>query len=120
MNGDNWQTVDYFQGISMNSDFSGVSVPIQAMDCGSVQVVWTSSSSSRSKFHVEASLNNEDWCAVYPDSVVKRSTSGNGCAMYTMENISWPYIRVRYERVQSNTGTLNCFLFFKRKRSNNP
>jgi hypothetical protein len=118
---DNWQAIQYMTNVPLSADYTGISIPVHSMDMGSVQLSWTGSTSTGGKFIVEASLNNQEWCAVYPDTAAKRTTSGDGCAMYTMETISWPYLRVRYVRgLFGNAGVVQSYLFFKRRRANNP
>ena len=108
---------------SMSSDFYTPIAFVGVFDMGSIQAWWSGhvpSVLSPSRVHVEASLDKEHWCRVYPETYTKKISESEGCIMYTLQNVEFKFLRLHYEARSGFGGTINMLSYMKRRRANNP
>lgn len=106
--------------ISMNADFVSPAIEVRGYVLGSVQSCYEDSTSDESFVTIEASLDAEHWCDIFPVSSIENTIVGDGCTFYSMEYISYPYIRFNYQKVAaSNTGTFVAIKAFFKKVTGN-
>jgi hypothetical protein len=120
---DNFQLVTLAPSVSMASDFSSEPHDVRTFDIMCVQAIWTGANGllvNSAKVYIEGSLDNKNWCNVFPDSAVKQIKETDGCLMYTYDAVGWIYQRVRFEHRNCTSGTMTILSFAKRRRSNNP
>lgn len=109
--------------VSMSADFYTPIAFVGVFDMGSIQAWWTGTSPSvlnPGRLNVEASLDKEHWCRVYPDSYTKKISEADGCIMYTLQNVEFKYIRLHYEARSGFGGSMSILSYMKRRRANNP
>jgi len=120
---DNFQLVELANSASMASDFRTESQDMRTFDIMCVQAIWTGANSlvlSPAKVWIEGSLDGQNWCNVFPDAVVKKVGTTDGCFMYTFDAVGWIYQRIYFQHNGCSTGTISILSFAKRRRANNP
>jgi hypothetical protein len=120
---DNYQLVSLADGESLAADYESEPHDVRTFDIVCVQAIWTGANSltiNSARVWVEGSLDNLNWCNVFPETSVKQIKEVNGCLMYTYDAVGWIYQRVRLEHRGCNTGTIKILSFAKRRRANNP
>lgn len=120
---DGQQLLRIAQSVSMGADFYTPAVLVGPFDMGSVQCVWAGASPSLllpGKIHVEVSVVLPHYCEVFPDAYTKKITVADGCALYSLENVTQKYLRVFFESRSNSGGLMDVYVFLKRRRGNNP
>lgn len=120
---DNYQLVTLADAKDMSADFHSESQDMRTFDIMCVQAIWVGANGlilSPAKIWIEGSLNQVNWCNVFPDTVVKKVTSADGCLMYTFDAVGWIYQRIYFEHNGCTTGNISILSFGKRRRANNP
>jgi hypothetical protein len=120
---DNFQLVQLANNASMASDFRTEYQDMRTFDIMCIQAIWTGANGlvlTPAKVWIEGSLDGLNYCNVFPDAVVKKVTSANGCLMYTFDAVGWIYQRVYFEHNGCTTGGISFLSFAKRRRANNP
>ena len=120
---DNFQLVSLIDTASMASDFESEAHDVRTFDIMCIQAIWSGANSltlNSARLFVEGSLDNLNWCNVFPDAAIKQVKEANGCLMYTYDAVGWIYQRVRFEHRGCTTGTIKILSFAKRRRANNP
>jgi hypothetical protein len=109
--------------MSLATDIRTPAALVGPFDLGSIQCCWSGVSPSLllpAKLHVECSIDGINFCDVYPDAYTKKIGVASGCLMYSLETIGYKYVRVFHEVRSNSAGTLDAYLFLKRRRANNP
>ena len=104
----------------MTADFGTNALPVHNYDMGSIQAVWTGATTSTAKVIPEASIDGQNWCAIFPDVAIKRVTAGDACLMYELTSLGYRFLRVRFDKGTNAGGTITLHFFVKRRRANNP
>jgi len=120
---DNYQLVTLAENLTLAADFESEPHDVRTFDIMCIQAIWSGANSltlNSAKIWVEGSLDNQNWCNVFPDSSVKQIKEVSGCLMYTYDAVGWVFQRVRLEHRGCTTGTIQILSFAKRRRANNP
>ncbi len=118
---DNYQSLILIDGADLGSNYTSTAYDISSMDMGSMQFNYDNADTKKGKFLVEVSNDGVRWMCLYPEGSEKATALGTGLVHgYTMESLTYKYIRARYEANTVSTGTFSAILFLKRRRGNNP
>jgi len=108
------------QDVSMASDFATIAHNSAVFDMGAIQAKWTGANTTAALVIPEASVDGENWCSIYRDADQKKIDKPSGCLIYSIDNITWRFTRVRFEHKTNTAGTITIYSFLKRRRANNP
>lgn len=120
---DNFQLVSLAYDVSMATDFRTENQDMRTFDIMCVQAIWSGANGlvlNPAKVWVEGSLDGVNYCNVFPDTVVKKVTSTNGCMMYSFDAVAWIYQRIYFQHLGCSAGNISVLSFAKRRRANNP
>ena len=108
--------------LNINMDIRTPAAYVGVFDMGSIQCAWSGVSNSLispAKLHVECSIDGINYCDVFPDSYTKKINSASGCLIYSLEAITYKFLRVYHELRGNSGGTMDAYFFLKRRRGNN-
>lgn len=101
----------------MAADFVSPDMEVKYHDMCGIQFAWTGANAVTAELIPQASLDRVNWCDLATGTTVKKVDDTAGCQIYSIEPVTFGWLRVKFVANSNTTGTITTLVLAKRRRN---
>lgn len=112
------QELSITENRAMSADFFSADMEVKYHDMCGIQFVWAGADAVTGEVIPQASLDRVNWCDLATGTAIKKVDAATGCQIYSIEPVTFAWLRIKFKANTNTTGTITTFVLAKRRRGN--